>query len=87
MTIVDFLNGVTTAGCATAGLFFFKFWRDSTDRLFLAFALAFWMLAIDYAVLGIGRFADESRVYVFVFRLLAFGLILAGILDTNRRRT
>jgi len=87
MTIVDFLNGVTTAGCATVGLFFLKFWRESTDRLFLAFALAFWILAIDYAVLGVVRFADESRVYVFVFRVLAFGLILAGIVDKNRRRT
>ena len=87
MTIVTFLNGATTAGCAIAGLVFLKFWRESNDRLFFAFALAFWILAIDYAVLGVVAFATERRVYVFLFRLLAFGLILAGIVDKNRRRT
>lgn len=58
-----------------------------TSGLFFAFALAFWILAIDYAVLGVVAFATESRVYVFLFRLLAFGLILARIVDKNRRRT
>ena len=87
MTIAPFLNGVTAAGCAIAGLVFLRLWRESNDRLFLAFSLAFWILAVDYAVLGVVAFAAESRVYVFLVRLPAFGLILAGIVDKNRRGT
>ena len=80
-----FLYGATTMGCAIVGLFFLKFWRESLDRLFLLFALAFWILAVDYAVLGMVAFATEWRVYVFTVRLVAFGLILYGIYDKNRR--
>lgn len=86
MTLVTFINGVTAAGCAIAGLFFLRFWRDSRDRLFLAFSLAFWILGVGYAVLALVAVATESRVYVFLARLLAFGLILAGIADKNRRK-
>jgi hypothetical protein len=84
MTLIAFLYGATTAGCTIAALFFQKFWRQSHDRLFLAFALAFWILAADYAVLGTVPFATEHRPWVFSARLLAFGLIAAGIVDKNR---
>jgi hypothetical protein len=72
-------------GCAVAGLFFLRFWRDSRDRLFMWFALAFWMLAGSYVLLGVISLATEWRVYVFVVRLAAFCLILAGIYEKNRQ--
>jgi hypothetical protein len=31
------------------------------------------------------RFADETRVYVFLVRLVAFSIILYAIVDKNRR--
>ena len=72
-------------GCAVVGLVFLRFWRQSLDRLFLLFSLAFFILACDYAVLGLVSFADEWRIYVFGLRLIAFGLIALAIVDKNAR--
>jgi Family of unknown function (DUF5985) len=84
--MVTFLYGAAAMGCAVIGLFFWRFWRQSLDRLFLMFALAFWILAIDRTLLGLFALATEWRVYVFMFRLLAFCLILYGIFEKNRTR-
>lgn len=85
MTI--FLRGATAMGCLVAALFFLRFWRQSLDRFFLLFALAFAILAIDYAILGLVSFATEWRIYVFIVRLSAFVLILVAIADKNRAPT
>jgi hypothetical protein len=84
--MVTFLYGAAAMGCAVIGLFFWRFWRQSRDRLFLMFALAFWILTIDRTVLGTITFASEWRAYVFLLRLVAFCLILYGIYDKNRAR-
>jgi hypothetical protein len=83
--MVTFLYGAAATGCAVIGLFFWRYWRQSTDRLFLLFALAFWILAIDRTVLGAWEVADEWRAYVFLLRLVAFCLIIFGIVGKNRR--
>jgi hypothetical protein len=83
--MVTFLYGAAAMGCAVIGLFFWRFWRQSVDRLFLMFALAFWILAIDRAVLGLVSVASEWREYIFLMRLVAFCLILYGIVDKNRK--
>ena len=83
--LVAFLQGAVAMGCVTAGMIFFRFWRQSRDRLFLSFASAFWILAVSYALLGLVAFATEWRVYVFVVRLVAFCMIIYGILEKNRR--
>lgn len=83
--MVTFLYGAGAMGCAVIGLYFWGFWRRSLDRLFLMFALAFWILAVDRIVLGTLTFATEWREYVFLLRLLAFCLILYGIVEKNRR--
>lgn len=86
MTLVIFLRGATALGCAVAALFFLRFWRSTTDRLFWWFALAFGILSIDYTVLGLVPLATEWRLYVFGFRLIAFCLILYGIAEKNYAR-
>lgn len=83
--MVTFLQGATALGCAVIGLFFLRFWRDTGDRLFHRFALAFWLLSFSFGLLGLVAHATEWRVYVFVVRLLAFALILIGIAEKNRR--
>ena len=84
--MVTFLYGASAAGCAVIGLFFWRFWRQSMDRLFLMFALAFWILAADRTVLGVWEVGDEWRAYVFMLRLLGFCLILYGIFEKNRKQ-
>ncbi|HEY7790222.1 MAG TPA: DUF5985 family protein [Vicinamibacterales bacterium] len=79
-----FLRGVVAMGCLVVSLFFLRFWRDSRDRFFLLFSLAFMALAASYVLLGIIAAANDWRVYVFVVRLVAFALILAAIIGKNR---
>jgi hypothetical protein len=85
MTVVPFLHGTVAMGCAVVAIFFVRFWRQSRDRLFLWFALAFSVLAMSYTLLGTIAVATEWRVWVFVVRLLAFCLIVYGIVEKNRR--
>jgi Family of unknown function (DUF5985) len=82
--VVTFLRGATAMGCAAAALIFFRFYRQSLDRFFLLFALAFLIFAADYTILGIVPVATEWRVYVFGVRLMAFVMILAAIVSKNR---
>ena len=87
MTLVAFIQGAVAMGCVVIGTIFFRFWRQSQDRLFLRFAWAFWVLSISYILLTVVAFATEWRVYIFVVRLLAFCMILYGIIEKNRRGT
>ena len=80
----DFLWGALAATGSIAGLFFLRFWWMTRDRLFLVFAAAFWVLAVQWTGLAVLEVADESRHYLFVLRLLAYLLILLAILDKNR---
>ena len=87
--MIEFLSGAVTMGFLTAALFFVRFWQKSRDRLFLAFAVAFMLLAVNqFAALLLGA-ADERIGYTYLLRVLAFVLILAAIVDKNmtaRRR-
>ena len=85
LTLVPFMQGAVAMGCVVAGMFFLRFWRESRDRLFLFFSVAFWMLGLSYLALGIVAVATEWRVYVFLLRLLAFCTIVVGIAEKNRR--
>jgi hypothetical protein len=79
--MMQFFSGVLVTGYAIAGLFFLRFWRASHDRLFGYFASAFFVLAIQRILIA----TSEPTTAVYVVRLLAFVLILWGIVDKNRR--
>lgn len=83
-SLLLFTHGLTAAGLAVAGLFFLRFWRDTADRLFALLAAAFWALAANSVVLGVVQPGDETRHYAYVLRLLAFLLIIWGVVDKNR---
>jgi hypothetical protein len=81
-----FLLGLNVTASAAIGLFFFQFWRRSHDRLFLALAAAFWLLAAHWGAIAIlGR--GEGAIVIYVIRLIAFLIIIAGIIDKNRAAT
>lgn len=82
--MVTFLHGATAMGALVISLFFLRFWRQARERLFLSFALAFFLLGIERVILGTVSFATEWRDYVYLLRLGAFCVILFGILDKNR---
>jgi len=80
-----FIYGSLTALSLTAALFFLRYWASARDRFFLFFAVAFVALGANWALL-VGRHArDEYTPYFYLLRLFAFVLILAGIVDKNRR--
>ncbi len=80
----EFLYGATCMACLVAGLFFFRFWRKTSDRLFLMFGIAFLLLGGQWAALA---FTDEgsARAPIYAVRLVAFGLIVAGVVAKNRK--
>ena len=82
--INHFLLGGVVMACGVAGLFFLRFWRKTRDRFFAIFATAFWVLGLNWLALAFVN-QDEVRTALYVIRLLAFLLILLGILDKNRK--
>lgn len=81
----QFLWGALWMATWTAALFFVRFWTQSRDRLFLMFGLAFAMLGTHWLALALVNPGEETRHYLYVLRLVAYLLIIAGIVDKNRR--
>jgi hypothetical protein len=84
-TLIDFLSGAVTFGFLIAGLFFLRFWKRTKDALFVAFALAFWLLGLTQALIAFTNMPIEERSWLFLLRLAAFSLILAAVFLKNRR--
>lgn len=82
--MLDFFSGAIMMASAASGLFFFKSWRATGDSLFLLFAMAFWVLAIERCVLATVSPANEFRFYVYTLRMAAFVLIAIAIVHKNR---
>jgi hypothetical protein len=80
----EFCGGFIATAFSASALFFFRFWTRLKERLFLFFAGAFFMLALERLVLVVLRNVTEVDFRVYLLRLLAFVLILAGIADKNR---
>ncbi len=78
------VSGAIVMGYIVVGLFFLRFWKQSRDRLFAFFALAFFILGVQRLVLALTTQTNEGSLVLYVIRLLAFGLILAAIIDKNR---
>ncbi|HEY4219076.1 MAG TPA: DUF5985 family protein [Gemmatimonadaceae bacterium] len=78
------LSGMLVAGYAVAALFFLSFRRDTGDRLFGFFALAFALLALQRLALAWALVTQRNTTIYYVLRLTAFVLILVAIVDKNR---
>jgi hypothetical protein len=78
------LSGASMFASLVAATFFVRFWIDTRDRLFSLFALAFALLAVNRALLGL-EVAREAHQYVYLVRLAAFVIIALAIVDKNRR--
>jgi hypothetical protein len=81
-----FVLGAIAMAYAVAGLFFLRYWARTRDRLFLVFALAFWLLGATRIVMAAINQFEETATYINWVRFAAFVLILLAILDKNRPR-
>ena len=78
------IAGALAAGYAVAGLFFLRFWSRTRDRLFLMFAVAFWLLSVQRIATVVTASWLEDSTSLYVLRLVAFLIILVAIIDKNR---
>lgn len=81
--MIEFMSGAVSLGFLIAALFFLRFWRRTSDRLFLAFSVAFALLALNQALAQWLGAADERVGFTYLLRVLGFILILAAIVDKN----
>ncbi|HEX4780714.1 MAG TPA: DUF5985 family protein [Usitatibacter sp.] len=78
------LVGAIAVASLAVSAFFFHYWRSTRDRFFLFFALSFLLEGVNRIVLYHYAGPDEDGPLYFVVRLVAYGLILAAIVDKNR---
>jgi hypothetical protein len=83
---VPILVGIIACASLTAALFFLRFWRHTHDRFFLFFALSFAIEGANRIVLYLFVGPNEDAPVYYLVRLVAYGLIVAAIVDKNRSR-
>jgi len=82
--VEGFLLGIIATSSVVAGIFFLRFWKDTRDSLFLAFALAFLIEGVNRSFRIFFAHPSEASPWVFLVRACAFLIILAGIVNKNR---
>ncbi len=78
-----FIGGMVTAGFLAGGLFFARFWVQSRDALFLAFAASFWLLAANEAAIEFLPEPIGGQSWYYLLRIAAFLLIAVAIVRKN----
>jgi hypothetical protein len=81
--MIEFLSGAVTFAHVLAALYFLRFWRRTRDRLFLSFALAFMLFALNQGLAFVFAVYRESTSFIYILRVLGFVLIVAAIVDKN----
>lgn len=81
--LIAFVSGAIAMGYVVAGAFFLRFWARTRDALFLAFAGAFWLMALNQALPVLLDIASEDQSGVYLLRLGAFILIIVAVLGKN----
>lgn len=82
----SFLLGAVAMASLVAAMFFFKFWRQTRDRFFVLFSLAFLVDAVNRTSIAmLPEVSEEQEPIFYLVRLFAFTLILIAIIDKNLR--
>jgi hypothetical protein len=81
--MIEMLSGALLFSYFIAGIHFSRFWKRTGDRLFLHFAVAFWLFASNQLASSIPIVANETAGYEYLLRVLGFIVILAAIVDKN----
>lgn len=78
-----FLLGVISMASFTASLFFFRFWRETRDFVFFAFAVFFVIEGFNrFALVFIDR-PNEGDPLIYLARLVGLFFIFVAILKKN----
>ena len=79
-----FIMGTTFALSVMASVLFLRFYRKTSDRLFLFFSAAFALMAFNRIAFQAADSNSEAQPELYLVRFLAFCLIIYGIVDKNR---
>jgi hypothetical protein len=82
--LVPFVLGAIAMASLAVSLFFVRFYRETRDPIFLFFAAAFGVEAINRTVLAFQAAPNEASPYLYIMRAFAYSLILVGIYRKNR---
>jgi hypothetical protein len=82
--MTEFLAGAAFLCSCGIAFYFLRQWVRDRDNLFLAFGLAFAVLAAHYVLLPFFVPDADEAPAVFAMRLIAFALIIGGIVEKNR---
>jgi CDP-diglyceride synthetase len=86
LMVEGFLLGTIATSALTVALFFFVYWRRSRDTLFLSFSIAFLMEGLNRISLLSSAHPNDANSWYYFVRLLAFLIILTGIMKKNYGR-
>lgn len=83
MFLLGFIAGTSLAAC----LFFIRFWRDTRDSLFLAFAIFFGLTVVNAGSLLTLPHPNMGSTSLFVCRLVSILIVIAAILKKNTAKS
>lgn len=84
--LIGVMGGALAMGYAVAALFFLRFFARTRDTLFLAFAGAFALLALNQLLPVLSGLPGEEQSGFYLLRLAGFLVIIVAILSKNLRR-
>ena len=82
-SLAQFLMGANTMAFVIAALFFLRFWRRTRDLLFLAFSVAFLLLAANQGLVALSEIPREDQGWFYLLRLAGFSLLIVAIVAKN----
>ena len=80
----QFFLGAIAALMVVAGVIFLRSWRQTGDRLFLYFSLAFLIEGVNRTALAFSANPREGDPFFYLVRVGSFLLILYAIWEKNR---
>jgi hypothetical protein len=83
VALTHYLAGMIAMGFAVGVCFFLKFYARTRDGLFLAFAAAFALMALNQTLVALLGVPKEEQNSIYLLRLAAFVLIIVAVLHKN----
>lgn len=84
MVTIYFLSGAVALGYMLAAMFFLRFWKRTSDVLFLSFSVAFALLSVGQVVIASANIYVEDSSAAYLVRLGAFAIIIFAVWRKNR---
>jgi len=83
LTAETFATGMLTLAFLAAGVFFLRFWRDSRDVFFLAFAISFFIKGGNALAVAFMSKPNEASPLSYIIGLCSSLLIVGAIVHKN----